>query len=180
VKGENLQPLSNAQKPVTMNKFWKTVLLTTLIAGTDDLIFAYVSQFVKTGKFADKMLYYIAGGGLGLETSMQGGFWIGLLGLFFHYFIAFSFTLLFFMAYPTLKFQRINKYWLFVIGMLYGPFVSCFMRYIVLPLSRLPAQKPLVIQKELLSWAIFGLVFSVPIAFMARMYYASKAKRLNN
>jgi hypothetical protein len=154
-----------------MNRFWKTVLLTSLFVGITDLILAYSMQFAKTGKFADKMLYYMAGGALGLETSMQGGFWIGLLGLAFHFFIAFSFTLLVFILFPKLKMQSLNIYWLLAVGMLYAPFVNCFMRYIVLPLTRLPGQKPLDIQKELIGWIIFGIVFGIPIFLSASGYY---------
>src|SRR6266487_644377 len=100
-----------------MKSFWKTVLLTGLFVGTTDITAAYVNHYIKTGKFAGKMLQYIAGGALGLERSMPGGFWVGLLGLFFHYFIAFSFTLLFFVAYPRLRFRLLNKY---LLGVLYG------------------------------------------------------------
>src|SRR5258708_847486 len=137
-----------------MKRFWSMVLLTTLFVGTTDLILAYSTQFIKTGKFADKMLYYLAGGALGLETSMKGGFWTGFLGLFFHYFISFSFTLLVFLVYPRLKMRSLNLYWLLVLGMLYSPFVQCFMHFIVLPLTRLPARGPLNIQKELIGWII--------------------------
>ena len=59
-----------------MKPFWKTVLLTWLLVGTTDITAAYVHQFVITGKFAGKMLQYIAGGALGLENSMKGGFWV--------------------------------------------------------------------------------------------------------
>ena len=76
-----------------MNRFFKTVLLTGLFVGTTDLLAAYITQWIKTGKFADRMLHYIAGGALGLETSMKGGNGVAFLGLFFHYFIAFAFTL---------------------------------------------------------------------------------------
>jgi len=154
-----------------MNRFWRTLLLTSLFVGITDLILAYSMQFAHTGKFADKMLYHMAGAALGFETSRQGGFWIGLLGLFFHFFIAFSFTLLIFITFPKFKMQSLNRYWLLVLGMLYAPFVSCFMRYIVLPLTRLPAQKPLDVQGELLGWVIFGIVFGIPIFLSASRYY---------
>jgi hypothetical protein len=156
-----------------MKSFWKTVLLTALFVGTTDIIAAYTDQFIKTGKFADKMLYYMAGGALGLKTSMQGGFWIGFLGLLFHYIIAFSFTLLFFIAFPKLKLQWVNKYWIYVIGFLYGPFVACFMKFIVLPLTQLPPT-PFVFQKAVIGWIILGTVLGIPIAISASRYYKKK------
>lgn len=159
-----------------MNRFWRTLLLTSLFVGTTDLILAYSTQFAHTGKFADKLLYYIAGGALGLETSMQGGFWIGLLGLFFHFFIAFSFTFLVFMAFSILKMQSFNKYSLWVSGMLYAIFVSCVMRFIILPLTKLPVQ-PLNIQNELVEWLFLGIVFGIPIFLSASQYYKKNASQ---
>ena len=82
----------------------KTVLLTCLFVGTTDLLNAYISIFIKTGKFAGKLFYYIAGGAPGPDTSLKGGNGIAHLGLFFHYFIAFAYTLFFFLLFPRLKF----------------------------------------------------------------------------
>jgi hypothetical protein len=156
-----------------MKAFWKRVLVTSLLVGTADLIAAYIDQFIKTGKFADKMLYYMAGGGLGLETSMQGGFWIGFLGLFFHYFIAFSFTLLFFLAYPRLKLQSVSRPVLYILGFLYGPFMGLFMKFLVLPLTRLP-QSPFVFQKAIIAWLILSVAIGIPVAISARAYYRKR------
>lgn len=158
-----------------MKSFWKTVLLTGLLVGTTDLIAAYIDQFIKTGKFADKMLYYIAGGALGLETSMQGGFGIGLLGLLFHYFIAFSFTVLFFLLYRALKFSDLNMPSLVAIGLLYGPFVGSCMRFIILPLSKLP-QNDFDFGKALIGWLVLGVVLGIPIAVSARRFYETSQK----
>ena len=56
-----------------MNKFYKTVLLTALFVGTTDLLFATINQTINKGAFPEKMLNYMAGGGIGLEASMAGG-----------------------------------------------------------------------------------------------------------
>jgi hypothetical protein len=82
-------------------RFIKTVILTGLFVGTTDLVSAYVDQLIRTGKYASGMLKYIAGGALGLEASMSGGNGVAFLGLFFHYFIAMSFTLLFSCSFPV-------------------------------------------------------------------------------
>jgi hypothetical protein len=150
-----------------MKPFWKTVLLTGLLVGTLDISAAYINQFIKTGKFAGKMFQYIAGGALGLENSIPGGFWIGLLGFFFHYFIAFSFTLLFFVAYPRLKFLSFNKY---LVGFLYGIFVGAFMTFVVLPLTKLP-DNPFVFQKAIVGWLILAVAVGIPVAISASGYY---------
>jgi hypothetical protein len=150
-----------------MSSLWKRVLLTGLLAGTLDITAAYVNSFVKTGKFAGKMFQYIAGGALGLERSMQGGFWIGLLGFFFHYFIAFSFTLLLFMAYSRLKLFLFNKY---LVGFVYGIFIGVFMTFVVLPLTKLP-NTPFVFKNAIISWLILVFMVGIPIAVSASSYY---------
>jgi len=161
-----------------MKSFWKNVLLTTLIAGTADITYAYINQYIKTGKFAEKMFQYIAGGALGLKKSIPGGIGVQFLGLFFHYFIAFSFTLLFFLAYRALNFQKLKFHWFLLIAILYGPFVNLFMRFIVLPLTLLPGPKTFDIKKVAIDWLFFTIVFALPIAFMTRRYYKLRQTRL--
>ena len=56
-----------------MNRFFKTVLLTGLFVGTTDLVAAFVTQLIYTGKFAERMLKYIAGGALGLGLAAASG-----------------------------------------------------------------------------------------------------------
>lgn len=155
-----------------MQSFFKTVLLTGLLVGTTDLAAAYIHQYINTGQFADKMLYYIAGGALGLEKSMKGGFGIGLLGLFFHYFIAFSFTMLFFLIYPVFKFLKYNQY---ITGFLYGYFVGITMKFIILPMTALP-QSAFNLKNALIGWSILGVVLGIPIAISANRYYRKLEK----
>lgn len=150
-----------------MNRFFKTVLLTGLFVGTTDLVAAYVTQWIKTGKFADKMLLYIAGGALGLEKSMKGGNAVAFLGLFFHYFIAFSFTLLFFLVFPRLKFLQFNKY---MIGMLYAVFVAVIMGQVILPITPLPTGS-FSLSNSIIGWITLGVVLGIPIAYNAYEYY---------
>src|SRR5262245_19286798 len=106
-----------------MTKYTKTVLLTGLFVGAADLFAAYISQWIKTGKYADKMLNYIGGGILGFENSMAAGNWGALLGLVCHFFIAMAATVFFFWIFPKWKFLSFNKY---LIGMLYGAAYSAF------------------------------------------------------
>ena len=155
-----------------MKPLLRRVLLTGLFVGTTDIIAAYVTQYIRTGKFADMMLHYIAGGALGLETSMQGGFWIGLLGLCFHYFIATSFTLLYFLAFPRVKILSFNK---FIVGFSYGLFVGACMTFIILPLTRLP-DNPFDFQKAIVGWAVLGIVLGIPIAISAYNFYGGKGE----
>ena len=152
--------------------FIKTVIITGLIVGTFDITAAHLHQLIKTGIFPTKLLQYIAGGALGLETAMQGDVGVQLLGLLFHYFIAFSFTLLFFLLYPALNLQSYNKY---LVGILYGPLIGAFMAFIVLPLTKLP-QNPFVFQKAIVGWLILSVAIGIPVAISASKYYQNQHK----
>jgi len=151
-----------------MNKFFKTVLLTGLFVGTTDILSAYIMVYIQNGKFAAKMFNYIAGGALGLKTSMAGGAAVEGLGLFFHYFIAFAFTLFFFWIFPKIKFLSFNKY---LIGMLYAVFVNVVMEQLVLRLTPLPARPPFSLAHAYINWVVLGVLFGIPIAYNAYKYY---------
>lgn len=151
-----------------MKPFSRVVLWTGLVVGTTDLISAYVQSYIRTGKFAYTMLQFIAGGAIGLERALKGGIWTSLLGLFFHYCIAVFFTWLFFMIYPKLKLQHLNKYILWTTaGLLYAILVDTTMRLIVLPLSKLPPGRPLTLTNALITWLILALMLGIPIVISA-------------
>ena len=147
--------------------FTKTVILTGLLVGTLDLTAAYISQWIKTGAYAAGMLKYIAGGGLGLETSMKGGNGVALLGLLFHYFIAMSFTVLFFVVFPRLKFLRYDKY---LVGVLYAVFVALVVNQLILPLTPLP-HKPFDLSNAVQGWFVLAIALGIPIAVRAYRFY---------
>jgi len=160
-----------------MNRFFKAVVLTWLFVGTADLFAAYMSQWIKTGKFADKMLLYIAGGVLGLDTSMQGGNWVAFLGLCIHYTIAFCATLFFFWIFPKIKFLAFDKY---VIGVLYAIFVNLVVGQVIRFLTPLP-YNPFVLSNAVVGWFILSLALGIPIAYNTYKYYGVGAyKRIDS
>jgi hypothetical protein len=157
-------------KSIKMSLLFKRVLFTGLLAGTLDISYAYIDVYVRSGRFATKMFQYIAGGALGLKTSMAGGVPVILLGAFFHYFIAFSFTLFFFLLYRKSKISAVNIY---LLALLYGIFIWCVMTLVVLPLSALPSR--------LINWLkggfdalMFGVTFGLPLVFSARAYFSRR------
>ena len=154
-----------------MNRFWKAVLLTTLVAGTLDIIAAHIHITIVTGQFPAKMFYVIAGHAIGLKTALAGGPLVFVLGISIHYFISFSFSLFFFLVYPAVYKVLSNKY---LIGFLYTLFAWFTMKFIVLPLTALPP-KPFVLNiQEVIGFLIFIVVFGMPISIMADRYYKSK------
>lgn len=150
-----------------MNKFFKTVLLTGLFVGTTDILLAFITIYIKSGKFQGKMFNYIAGAALGFPTAIKGGTAAAFLGLFFHYFIAFSFTLFFFLVFPKLKFLAFNKY---LVGMLYAVFVNQVMDQVILRLTYFPASS-FSLGDSFIGWVTFGIVFGIPVVYNTYKYY---------
>jgi hypothetical protein len=156
-----------------MKRFWQAVLLTTLVAGTLDIISAHVDQTIRTGSFPTKMFYAIAGGAIGLERAFTSGRWVLLLGIFIHYFISFSFTLFYFLIYPSIKKVLPNK---FLNGFLYAVFVQAVMTFLVMPLTAFP-KKPFVFTFDTVTGVlIFTVVFGLSVSIMTEKYYSNRIK----
>jgi len=151
-----------------MKRFWKAVLLTTLVAGTLDIIAAHVDQIIRTGAFPANMFYAIAGGAVGFQHALAAGPVMIPVGIFIHYFISFAFTLFFFFMYPRVSSMLSNKY---LNALLYALFVWLTMTFVVLPLSALP-QRPFVFTLgTIVGIGVLTIVFGLPISVMADNYY---------
>jgi len=150
-----------------MKPFIKRVLLTAALAGTLDILSAYTNGFIHTHHISKKMFNYIAGGALGLKTALSGGAGVVLLGVFFHYFIAFSFTFFFFLVYRKFRFSSVNPY---LMAPLYGLFVWAVMNLVVLPLSLLPSS-PINFGKAVIDFLILSVMIGLPVSLSANRYF---------
>ena len=150
-----------------MSPFTKRLLLTAVFGGTLDILAAYVNVFIQTGHLSRRMFRYIAGGAIGLKNSLSGGVPVILLGVLIHYFIAFLFTLFFFVLYRKNQFFGLNR---FLAALLYGIFIWAVMNLVVLPLSALPAGtiKP---GKAILDALILVVMIGLPASLSASAYY---------
>jgi hypothetical protein len=154
-----------------MNRFWKAVLFTRLVAATLDIIAGHIHFTVITGKFPTKMFYGIAAHAIGSKGAQNGGPAIFALGVFIHYFISFSFTHFFYLLYPAVSKVSSNKY---LNGLLYTIFVWLTMSFVVLRLTALPP-KPFVLNIHLvIGFFILIVVFGMPISIMIDKYYKSR------
>jgi hypothetical protein len=141
----------------------KAILITGFIAGTLDALAAgVVSQVSFT-----RLFQFIASGAFGREEAFAGGTTMILWGILFHYFIAYFWTTLFFLAYPRVPLLQKNKY---IVGLFYGVLVWLIMNLLVLPMSQ-------IVQREF-SWAgairgtvILMLMIGLPISIMANRFY---------
>jgi hypothetical protein len=147
-----------------MNKsFSSRAFSAGLLVGTLDLLAASVQFYIKTGKDPLPVLKYIASGVFGAAAS-SGGTMMAVWGLLLHYFIALSFTFLFFLLVK--QFHSLLKYPV-PAGIVYGVFIWSVMRFIVLPLSHVK-MGPLVLKDAAIAAAILVACIGLPLAFLAK------------
>src|SRR3954470_13943141 len=91
----------------TCHSLLKTITRVGLLAGSLDISFACVQAYLARGTSPVIVLQYIASAAVG-KAAFAGGWEMPLLGLLFHFFIAYSFTALFFIIYPNIKFFSQN------------------------------------------------------------------------
>ena len=141
-----------------------------LIVATLDILAAFIQTWLY-GRNPIKVLNYIASGVFG-QSAIEGTWHYGLYGLIFHYFIALSWTTLFFLMYPRLKFLSKN---LTLTGMGYGLFVWILMTQAVLPLSNV-TRGPFRLTSAIIAIVILMVAIGLPLAFMAAKFYSRAEK----
>jgi len=104
-----------------------------LIAGVLDISSAVVLSIVYGGT-PTRMLQGIASGAIGRDAARAGGAATALLGLSFHFLIAFTAAALYYAASRKLPILVERPY---VFGPLYGIAVWAFMQFVVIPLSQI-------------------------------------------
>ncbi len=124
--------MSAESRAVSMEKRTasRAILWAWLIAGTLDIMSAVVHTLV-LGRSPVSMLKSIASGILG-DAAREGGFWTAAFGLALHFLIAFTATIIFYLASRKLKFMVRQP---ILSGVLYGIAVYLFMYGVVLPLT---------------------------------------------
>ena len=139
-----------------------------LLAGTLDIVAACTMFRIRSGRDPMIVLRFVASGALGPE-AMTGGWGTNLLGLLFHFIIAFSWTTLFFLVYP--KLPKIN--WV-MSGLVYGIIVWLGMNLIVLPLTRI-TQRPFDLNQAIIGTIILMLAIGLPVSYLSRRHYSKAA-----
>ncbi|GAB3898961.1 hypothetical protein GCM10028803_19290 [Larkinella knui] len=144
----------------------KTILLAGFTAGTLDIL-AAISLLGKMKPIP--VLNYIASGVFGKE-AFAGGIEMAWLGLLFHYLIAFSFAIAYFLIFPYVPLLRKHK---LLSGLLYGAVVWVVMNLVVVPMTNV-SRGPIQLQSALLNMAILMICVGLPISFLVHRYYALK------
>lgn len=150
------------------NIFSSRAIATGLIAGTLDILAAFIQYYIKTGKGPAGVLKFIASGVFG-ESAFTGGNIMIFAGLLFHFIIAVSFTVFFFWLSAGLPLLFKYK---FVTAILYGIFIWCVMQFIVLPLSNAP-EIPLHVKGVVTAVLILIVCIGIPVVYSAGRYQKS-------
>jgi len=126
-----------------------------------------LDYYISTHKNPLNVLVFIASGVFG-KKGFTGGASMIIWGVVFHFIIAISFTLLFFLIYPALiKFLR-NKV---MAGVFYGIFIWVVMNLLFLPLTNAPVLS-MHTKEIIIGNLILVIMIGLPLSFIAGKYYA--------
>jgi hypothetical protein len=129
------------------------------IAGAVDLTQACIL-------FGRNIPFVIAGGLLG-SRAFQGGAGTYILGVFLHFFIAFSAASIYYGASRRLGFMAEHP---LVCGLFFGGAVEEVMTLVVLPLSALHARGPYQLHDLIVGLLVHMVVIGLPISFSVRRF----------
>lgn len=156
-----------------MKNKYKEIFKAGLLVGTMDILAAFILVYIRTGKLIIAgILKFIASGLFGKQALSSGRRMI-LVGLIFHYVIAFIFAIFFFQVFPKIKFLSANR---IITGIFYGIFIWLIMNLIVVPLSGV-ASRPFNMINAAINILILIVAIGIPLSFMASAFYK---KQINN
>ncbi len=110
----------------------QTILLAGFIAGTLDILAAFTQFYINNHKSPLIVLKYITSAAIGKEKAYGGGTEMYLLGLLFHYIIAYGLTIFFFWIYPYWNVLSKNR---LLTAVMFGVFSWMVTALIIIPLS---------------------------------------------
>lgn len=140
-----------------------------LIAGTLDIVFAFLHSYIKRGTAPSTVLQFISKTVFGKATFSDPAI-AAITGLLVHFTIAMVWSILFFIVYSRLKLMKQNK---IITGIVYGLVVWAVMNMMVLPLWN---HRSFVFNPESSSINAVILVAAIglPLSFMAGRYYSKR------
>jgi len=146
------QPLTPAQ----------TILYGTLVVGSLDALAAITTSLVR-GSTPARMFRGIASGLVGRE-AITGGVPTAVLGMFLHFFIAFSVVTTFYIASRRLTVLARHP---LICGPIYGVLVYLFMYRLVIPLSAIGVTPRFALPGSINDLLIHALGVGLPSAWLA-------------
>ncbi|MDB5004815.1 MAG: hypothetical protein JWQ34_3040 [Mucilaginibacter sp.] len=136
-----------------------TILLLGFLTGTMDGTSAILLNW-KLG--AETIFRYIASALFG-KAAFTGGPEMIVFGVLFHYCLAYLFTTIFYLAYPTCISAVKNKY---VLAVLYGSTAWVIMNLIVVPMSKI-GKFPSKPSGIIINAVVLMICFGLPVVLVA-------------
>src|SRR5258707_260906 len=138
-----------------------------LIAGTLDLTGACVVSWLRAGVKPVQVFHSVASGVYG-KASADGGAKTAVMGIIFHFIIATTWAIVYYLASRRVRFMIDQP---IIAGVLYGIGVYLFMNFVVLPLSNVPKRlTPAPISGRIIGCTIIIFCIGLPIAFIVRHF----------
>jgi len=144
---------------------FSAVLLTGLFAGMLDAAAAVLIYEVRPSR----LFQFIASGLFGKE-ALVGGLLMALWGLILHFLISFTWTYLYFVAFPKFKILARHK---ILNGFIYGLSIWVVMNLVIIPLSRIQ-QAPFNLVQSLVGVLILMIAVGLPITMLTHRYYSGQ------
>jgi hypothetical protein len=147
----------------------KTIAWVGLLAGTLDILSACLQAYIARGIAPEIVLRFIASAAFG-KPAFTGGWEMPLIGLLFHYIIAYSFTILFFLVYPSIRLMSKS---IVLTAIVYGIFIFVVMNLVVLPLTKV-TRAPIQFDKAAIATVILIVAIGLPLSFFGRKFYQQR------
>ena len=157
--------VATAELPFDKPRAGRAIVWGGLLAGVGDIAFAFVTAGL-SGVGPVRVLQSVAGGLLG-RAAAEGGLATAALGGVLHFFIAFVWAAVYWLASRRL---RVLVQRPVVCGLLYGAAVYFFMSFVVLPLSAIYFKQSRELSSILLNAAGHMLLVGLPIALAASKF----------
>ena len=142
-----------------------TIVWATIISGVLDALAAIVAYKLFYNYSPVQIYQFVASGVLGPD-AYTGGLATALLGLAFHFLIAFFASYVFFLLFPKLQLSKHNK---IITGLLYGFTIWAVMNLVIIPMSKIPAAHFDVLAIIAIIWHM--LLVGLPISVIVSNYY---------
>lgn len=152
----------------------RAIFKATLLAGSLDITAACINAYLSRGVSPGYVLQYVASGVFGKE-AFNSSYGIMLMGLFFHFIIAFSCAAVFFLLYPKLKFL---KYSIVLNSLLIVLVAWAVTTLIIVPLSNVSKGGTFNLARAAISIGILFVCIGLPISILVKRYYEKAIRKL--
>ena len=160
---------STANSFLKTNTVVQTVFWSGLIAGILDSIAGVIVYFIYFKLNPLQVLQFIASGVYG-PSSIDGGVLMIVVGLFFHFVIAYVVAIIYFYAYP--KISVLSKYKV-ASGLIFGLGTWLVMTLLILPVTNVP-KGPFDGGLAVIGIIWHMVLVGLPISIITAKYYSNK------